>query len=135
MFCLGGFWQGGFCPGVYVRGVFVWGVFVLEPINVTLWHAIDAQVKRFVIFNCLTMDLLSHLPSSHHSSQSSDWTIGVVNFLQTKNIFLQIAKCYLRTKLTCFMFSGGLNRLESKFKATEVIKQILFIYFVYLFCQ
>ena len=101
----------------------------------TFWLAIDAQVKCFVIYNCLNMDLLGHLPSSHHSSQSSDWTIIAINFVQTKNISLQIAKCYLSIKLICFMFLVELNRLESKVKATKVIKQILLIYFVHFFCQ
>ena len=32
------------------------------------------------------------------------------------------------------MFLVELNRLESKFKATKVIKQTLFIYCVHLFC-
>ena len=73
-------------------------------ISVTLWLVMDAQVKRFVICNCLNMDLLSHLPPSYHSSQSSDWTISAVNFLQTKNISLQIAKCYIKINLICFMF-------------------------------
>ena len=102
----------------------------------TLWLAINAQVKRFVVCNCLNMDLLSHLPSSHHSNQPSDWNISAVNLLQTKNISLQIAKCYLSIKLICFIFFlVELKRLESKFKATKVIKQILFIFFVHLFCQ
>ena len=83
--------------------------------NMTLWLAIDAQVKHFVICNCLNMDLLSHLPSSHHtcSSQSSDWSISTnaVNFLQTKNISLQIAKCYIRTKLIGFTFFGRIEQI------------------------
>ena len=90
---------------------------------------LDAQVKCFVICNCLNIDLLSHLPSCHNSSQSSDWTISAVNFLQTKNISLQTAKCYLSINLICFMFLVELNRLVSRFKATKVIKQVLFIYF------
>ena len=99
----------------------------------TLWLAIDAQVKRFVICNCLNMDLLSHLPSSHHSSQSSNRSISTsaVNFLQTKNISLQIAKYYIRIKLIGFMCFGRIE--QSKFKATKVIKQIIFKYFVHLF--
>ena len=80
------------------------------------------------------MDFLSHLPFFHHSSQSSDRTISAVNFLQTKNISLETVKCYLSIKLICFMFFVELNRLESEFKVTKVIKQILFIYFVHLFC-
>ena len=90
---------------------------------------LDAQVKCFVICNCLNIDLLSHLPSSHNSSQSSDWTISAVNFLQTKNISLQTAKCYLSINFICFMFLVELNRLVSRFKATKVITQVLFTYF------
>ena len=81
--------------------------------NVTLRLAIDAQLKCFVICNCLNMDLLNHLPSCHHSSQSSDWTISTVNFLQTKNISLQIVKCYLSIKLICFIiFFGRIGQIR-----------------------
>ena len=74
------------------------------------------------------MDLLSHFPSSHHSSQSSDWTISAVRFLQAKNISLQIAKCYLSIKLICFMFLVELNRSVSKFEATKVINKDFYIF-------
>ena len=93
--------------------------------------------KAFVVCSSLNMDLLSHLPSSYHSCQSSDWTINAVNFLQTKNASLQMQGLPHHKVNSCFaFFLVELNILESsKFKATNVIKQILLIYFAHLFCQ
>ena len=50
------------------------------------------------------------------------WYISANNFLQSKDIFLQIARYYLSIKLTCFMFLVELNRLESEFKAIKLNK-------------
>ena len=61
--------------------------------------------------------------------------ISANNFLQSNDTSLQIAKCYLRMKLTCFMFLVELNRLDPEFKTIKIIKQILSIYFVHLFYE